>query len=103
MYLQGFTHAQDRLFQMDTMRRQADGTLAELLGAGALASDVQLRTFGLRRAAERSLPILSQSVRDALSAYADGVNAYAARNPLPANTRRSKSRHFAAGRRSIRW
>ncbi len=84
MYLQGFTHAQDRLFQMDTMRRQADGTLAELLGAGALASDVQLRTFGLRRAAERSLPILSQSVRDALSAYADGVNAYAARNPLPA-------------------
>ena len=83
IYLQGFTHAQDRLFQMDVTRRQADGTLAELLGAGALASDVQLRTFGLRRAAERSLPILSRSVRDALSAYADGVNDYVARNPLP--------------------
>ena len=83
IYLQGFTHAQDRLFQMDGARRQADGTLAELLGAAALASDVQLRTFGLRRAAERSLPILSQSVRNALRAYADGVNDYVARNPLP--------------------
>jgi penicillin amidase len=83
VYLQGFTHAQDRLFQMDATRRQADGTLAELLGTAALASDVQLRTFGLRRAAERSLPTLSQDVRNALSAYADGVNAYVARNPLP--------------------
>ena len=84
IYLQGFTHAQDRLFQMDVSRRTADGTLAELLGAGALASDVQLRTFGLRRAAERSLPILSQGMRNALSVYADGVNDYVARNPLPA-------------------
>jgi penicillin amidase len=83
MYLQGFTHAQDRLFQMDVTRRQADGTLAELLGAGALTSDVQLRTFGLRRAAERSLPILSLNVRNALSAYADGVNDYVAGHSLP--------------------
>jgi penicillin amidase len=83
IYLQGFTHAQDRLFQMDVIRRQAEGTLAELLGAGALPSDVQLRTFGLRRAAERSLPILSEDVRRALSAYADGVNAYVAGHPLP--------------------
>ena len=83
LYLQGFTHAQDRLFQMDVTRRQAEGTLGELLGAGALPSDVQLRTFGLRRAAERSLPILSQNVRDALGAYADGVNDYVARHSLP--------------------
>jgi penicillin amidase len=83
LFLQGYTHAQDRLFQMDVSRRQADGTLAELLGSAALASDVQLRTFGLRRASERSLPSLSQDTRDALNAYADGVNAYVARNPLP--------------------
>jgi penicillin amidase len=83
LYLQGFTHAQDRLFQMDVTRRQAEGTLAELLGAGALPGDVQLRTFGLRRAAERSLPILSRQVRDALGAYADGVNDYVARHSLP--------------------
>jgi penicillin amidase len=83
IYLQGFTHAQDRLFQMDVTRRQADGTLAELLGAGALPSDVQLRTFGLRRAAERSLPVLSRDVRDALEAYAAGVNDYVAGHALP--------------------
>jgi penicillin G amidase len=96
IYLQGFTHAQDRLFQMDVMRRQADGTLAELLGSGALASDVQLRTFGLRRAAERSLPILPRDVRKALSAYADGVNAYVARSPLPAEYTALEIRTFRA-------
>lgn len=31
-YLQGYVHARDRLFQMDVMRRQTEGTLAELLG-----------------------------------------------------------------------
>jgi penicillin amidase len=83
LFLQGYVHAQDRLFQMDVTRRQADGTLAELLGTAALASDVQLRTLGLRRAAERSLPLLSRATSDALAGYTDGVNAYVASNPLP--------------------
>ncbi|MGH6927770.1 MAG: penicillin acylase family protein, partial [Dongiaceae bacterium] len=82
-FLQGWVHAEDRLFQMDLIRRQASGTLAELLGPAALASDVELRTLGLRRGAEASLPVLSQPVRDALAAYADGVNAFVARHPLP--------------------
>ena len=54
-FLQGWVHADDRLFQMDVRRRRGSGTLAELLGSSALPSDVQLRTFGLRRTAERSL------------------------------------------------
>ena len=83
VFLQGYVHAQDRLFQMDVTRRQADGTLAELVGSAAVATDVQFRTFGLRRAAERSLPLLSRAASDALAAYAEGVNAYVARNPLP--------------------
>src|SRR5215203_423585 len=81
--LQGWVHAQDRLFQMDTRRRQADGTLAELLGPAALPSDVQLRTIGLHRAAARSLPALSADAQAVLAAYADGVNAWVAGNPLP--------------------
>ena len=81
--LQGWVHAQDRLFQMDTRRRQADGTLAELLGPAALPTDVQLRTIGLHRAAARSLPALSADARAVLAAYADGVNAWVAANPLP--------------------
>jgi penicillin amidase len=51
-FLQGYVHAEDRLFQMDVTRRQASGTLAELLGPGAIASDVNLRTC--RRAAAPS-------------------------------------------------
>jgi penicillin amidase len=82
-FLQGWVHAQDRLFQMDVRRRQAGGTLAELLGAAALPTDVQLRAIGLHRAAARSLPALSDDARRVLAAYADGVNAWVAGNPLP--------------------
>jgi penicillin amidase len=82
-FLEGWLHAQDRLFQLDTARRQASGTLAELLGPSALPGDVQLRTLGLRRAAERSLPLLAPSTVAALEAYAEGVNAWATSRPLP--------------------
>ena len=82
-FLQGWVHAQDRLFQMDVSRRRASGTLAELLGTGALSGDVQLRTFGLRRAAERSVPLLQPRTLAALEAYADGVNAWAETHALP--------------------
>lgn len=76
LFLNGWLHAQDRLFEMDTNRRIASGTLGELLGTPAIANDVQLRTLGLRRAAEATLPTYSQAAKDALQAYADGVNAY---------------------------
>jgi len=82
-FLQGWVHAQDRLFQMDVSRRTPSGTLAELFGTGALPSDVQLRTLGLRRAAARSLPVLSDGTKAALRAYADGVNAWITGHPLP--------------------
>ena len=83
VFVQGYLHAQDRFFQMDVSRRQGSGTLAELLGAPALASDVQLRTFGLRRAAQRSLSALSPETLDGLQSYADGVNFFLTTQPLP--------------------
>jgi penicillin amidase len=82
-FLQGYVHAEDRLFQMDVSRRQASGTLAELLGPGAIASDVNLRTLGIRRAAVRSVPLLSAYSRVALEAYAAGVNLWVQTHPLP--------------------
>jgi penicillin amidase len=42
-----------------------------------------MRTLGLRRAAERNLSVLTPETQEALKAYADGVNAWLARNPLP--------------------
>ncbi|HZO03614.1 MAG TPA: penicillin acylase family protein [Burkholderiales bacterium] len=82
-FLQGWTHARERLFQMDSFRRLASGTYAELVGPAALANDVALRTLGLRRAAQRSYDAASPRTRNALQAYADGVNAWAATHPLP--------------------
>jgi len=75
-FLQGYVHAQDRLFQMDVSRRRASGTLAELLGPTELPADVQLRTIGIRRAAERSLAVISSETRRAIESYTEGVNAY---------------------------
>jgi penicillin amidase len=85
MFVLGYVHAQDRLFQMDTLRRTFSGALAELVGEAALSSDVQLRTLGLRRAADASLPVQSRVTKVWLRAYAAGVNAYLANpaNPLP--------------------
>jgi penicillin G amidase len=83
-FLQGWVHARDRLFQMDVSRRQASGTLAELLGKAALQGDVQARAIGLRRAAERTWAAAPPDLRATLTAYADGVNAYVDDHPLPA-------------------
>ncbi|MGE5358418.1 MAG: penicillin acylase family protein, partial [Bacteroidales bacterium] len=96
-FLQGYVHAQDRLFQIDFSRRQASGTLAELLGPDAIPTDVQLRTFGLRRAAVASLAVLSAETLAALDAYADGVNAYVAAHPtLPPEYGALHVTHFEA-------
>lgn len=82
-FMQGYVHAGDRLFQMDLTRRQPSGTLAELFGPQSLGGDVEARTVGLRRAAERSLATLSGRTREALEAYAEGVNRWVEDNPLP--------------------
>lgn len=82
-FLQGWAHARDRFFQMDFNRRGASGTVAELVGPAALANDVQTRTMGLRRAAQKTWPALSDDTRGWLKAYADGVNHWLRNNPLP--------------------
>jgi penicillin G amidase len=72
----GFVHAQDRLFQMDLLRRYGAGRLAEVFGEHALPADRSMRLFGLYRAAERQFAELSPELRGVLEAYAAGVNAY---------------------------
>ncbi len=85
VFVLGWLHARDRLFQMDSARRLFSGRLAELLGEQAVQSDILLRTVGLRRAAEASLPAYSGELRSLFEAYAAGVNAYLAdeSRPLP--------------------
>lgn len=82
-WLMGYTHANTRFFQMDTLRRGASGTAAELVGPAGLSQDIQVRTLGLRRAAWETWAKSTPELRSQLKSYADGVNAWLATNPLP--------------------
>ncbi|MGB0682895.1 MAG: penicillin acylase family protein [Magnetovibrionaceae bacterium] len=72
----GFVHAQDRLFQMEMMRRLGAGRLGEVLGKVALSSDRFHRVLGLYALAEAQVDRLNPETRLALEAYAEGVNAW---------------------------
>ena len=84
-YTQGYVHAQDRLWQMELVRRVASGTLAEVVGKLGLETDRFFRRVGLRRAAEVELRQLDDEGRLAVDAYAEGVDAFLAghRRRLP--------------------
>lgn len=71
----GYVHAQERFFEMDLMRRLASGELAELFGSAALDVDKTHRPFRMRARAIETLTTLPAADRDALTAYAQGVNA----------------------------
>ncbi|WP_020502760.1 penicillin acylase family protein [Lamprocystis purpurea] len=78
LFGQGFVVASERMWQMDLMRRLADGRLAEVFGSGALDADRLFRTLGLNAAARRAYAELDAPERAMLAAYAAGVNAYRA-------------------------
>ena len=73
---QGYVTAQDRLFQMDLLRRYDAGELSEVFGPAALDSDRESRRLRLRRIAEVAYVTLPEADRVAMAAYARGVNAY---------------------------
>lgn len=81
----GLAHAQDRLWQMEMNRRVPAGRLAEIFGKDVLGVDRFMRTLGIRRLIEDGLDGLAPDVRQALDAYAAGVNAWLAHRtgPLP--------------------
>ncbi|WP_426618889.1 penicillin acylase family protein [Pseudomonas rustica] len=74
----GYVHAQDRLFQMEAMRRLARGELAEVLGPKLLDTDKLFRSLRIReRAASYVASLDKQSPSwKALQAYLDGINQY---------------------------
>lgn len=81
-YALGYVHAQDRLWQMEMSRRIAAGRLSEVVGPGGLQTDRFLRTLGIRRSAEANLRALDTETRALLDAYAAGVNAFLAAEPV---------------------
>ncbi len=73
---QGYVTAQDRLWQMDLYRRNADGELAEILGPSLLNHDVAQRVLGFRKVAQRVYNNLAADDRRRVDDYARGVNLY---------------------------
>ena len=73
---QGYVLAQDRLWQMDLLRRAARGQLSEVLGPATLRIDKDFRLLNFSRAAERDFGMVSPEVRSVMGAYARGVNLY---------------------------
>ena len=74
VFLQGYVTAQDRLWQMDILRRYAAGELAELLGPEAVPTDQKSRLLRLRAIAEMNVDRLAAEDRAVLVEYARGVN-----------------------------
>ncbi len=74
-YALGFTHGQERFFQMDLLRRSAAGELAALVGPAAIKMDRDHRRHRFRERAHARIAQLPASSRTLLDAYRDGVNA----------------------------
>ncbi|MDT8991217.1 penicillin acylase family protein [Curvibacter sp. APW13] len=81
----GYVHAQDRLFQMEVVRRLAQGELAEILGPKLVETDKLFRTLQLRQHAIDYVARMDMSTpaSKALLAYLDGINQYQATHPAP--------------------
>ena len=71
----GFLHGQERMFQMDLLRRDAAGELAELIGPKVIANDKKRRLHRFRHRAHEIVGQLGDDEKALLEAYAAGVNA----------------------------
>lgn len=81
----GFVHAQDRLFQMELMRRLARGELAAVLGSKLVETDRLFRTLGIRQHADAYAQAMDKTTPSykALQAYLDGINQFQDSRPTP--------------------
>jgi len=75
---QGYTHAQERFWQMDFWRHIGSGRLSEMFGDAQVETDTFLRTLGWRQVAEQEFASFDSESVSILEAYAEGVNAYLA-------------------------
>ena len=72
----GYLAAQDRLWQMDLIRRVTQGRLAEIFGDKALDADLLLRKLQIPRTSKRLWQQLDPAMQQRLTWYAEGVNQY---------------------------
>lgn len=84
-FITGYISAQERLWQMDLLRRVTSGRLSEIFGEAYVNTDILLRMLRIPEKSRKMLEVTDSIVIKALKAYADGVNCYisAHENALP--------------------
>jgi penicillin amidase len=75
-FAQGYAAAKDRLFQFEIWRRQATGTVAEILGERELKRDIGTRLFKYRGDMREEMNHYHADGEEIINAYTQGVNAY---------------------------
>ena len=75
-YTQGYCAAKDRIFQFEIWRRQATGTLAEILGPAETKRDIGARLFAYRGSMDKELSHYHPRGKTIIKAYVDGVNTF---------------------------
>lgn len=82
----GYVHAQDRLFQMDLLRRVGSGRLSEFFGETTLGVDRLFRTLGIAESAKKSargFNELDPELKTVVQSYLNGVNHFMETGPVP--------------------
>jgi penicillin amidase len=82
-YAVGYTMAQDRMWQMDLLRRVTQGRLSEILGKDQVNTDLLMRSLRIQEKSEKVASALNPEIVTSLEAFSKGVNYYIKNNPLP--------------------
>ncbi len=80
----GFVMAQDRMWQMDILRRATMGRLSEIFGSDLVDTDLLMRALRITSKSEKILKEADPRIMAALVAFSEGVNLYIQKYPLPA-------------------
>jgi len=84
----GYLHAQERLFQLELLRRAGSGTLSEIIGEDMVKVDRIFRTLGVADYAKNSAELfrkthVNDDMMKEVNAYIEGVNQYIENGPTP--------------------
>ena len=72
----GYIMAQERLWQMDLIRRVTTGRLSEIFGKDYIKTDLFLRSLNMTEKSEKVISNTETEIMECLQAYVDGVNCY---------------------------
>lgn len=72
----GYVHAQDRMFQMDLLRRAGEGRLSEIFGSSTVPFDRMFKTIGIYKNVEQNFERMNPLTKRMLNSYSNGVNKY---------------------------